>query len=244
MDFTIEKLSMNAWPSIQTIVYDGWIIRLANGYTKRANSINAIYPSKINLEEKIQYCRKLYTKHNLPTVYKLVGCDEHKIIDEKLETLKYEIVDTTSVQVYEDIKTPERSYSGININVDFDENWINGFIKCSNIKIEFIETLKIMLRNITGNKIVVYKEMNNEIIGCGYGVIENGYVGLFDIVVEENKRGNGYGKEIVQSIISAAGKAGIKKSYLQVVNNNEVAKKLYKKIGYKEKYKYWYRCCK
>jgi ribosomal protein S18 acetylase RimI-like enzyme len=28
---------------------------------------------------------------------------------------------------------------------------------------------------------------------------------------------------------------------LQVVNNNEIAKNLYKKMGYKEKYKYWYR---
>ncbi|MHB9293123.1 GNAT family N-acetyltransferase [Hollandina sp. SP2] len=241
MDFTIEELSMNAWPSIQTVVYDGWIIRLANGYTKRANSINPIYPSKINLEEKIQYCKKLYAKYNLPTVYKLVECDEHKIIDRELETLKYEIVDITSVQICGDIKILERNYSGINIDVDFNKKWINGFIECNNIKIGCIDTLKTMLKNITGNKIVIYKELNNEIVGCGYGVIENEYVGLFDIVVKENKRGNGYGKEIVESILSEAGKVGIKKSYLQVVNNNEIAKNLYKKIGYREKYKYWYR---
>jgi ribosomal protein S18 acetylase RimI-like enzyme len=60
-------------------------------------------------------------------------------------------------------------------------------------------------------------------------------------VVREERRGKGYGKEIVQSILSGAGKAGIKKSYLQVVNNNERAKNLYRKIGYREKYKYWYR---
>jgi ribosomal protein S18 acetylase RimI-like enzyme len=241
MDFTIEELSMNAWPSIQTVVYDGWIIRLSNGYTKRANSINPIYPSKINREEKIQYCKRLYTKYNLPTVYKLVECDEHKIIDRELETLKYEIVDITSVQICDDVRISEKNYAGINVNVDFNEKWINGFIECNNIKVECINTMKMMLKNITGNKIVVYKELNEEIAGCGYGVIENEYVGLFDIVVKENKRGNGYGKEIVESILSEAGKAGIKKSYLQVVNNNEAAKNLYKKTGYREKYKYWYR---
>jgi ribosomal protein S18 acetylase RimI-like enzyme len=241
MDFIIEELSMNAWPSIQTVVYDGWIIRLANGYTKRANSVNPIYPSKINLEEKIEYCKKLYTKYNLPTVYKLVECNEHKMIDKKLETLNYEIVDITSVQICNDIKILEKNYSGINVNIDFTGEWINGFIGCNNIKTKFIETLKIMLKNITGNKIVVYKELDKEIVGCGYGVIENGYIGLFDIVVKENERGNGYGKEIVQSILSVAGNGGIKKSYLQVVNNNEIAKRLYEKIGYREEYKYWYR---
>jgi ribosomal protein S18 acetylase RimI-like enzyme len=241
MDFTIEELSMNAWPSIQTVVYDGWIIRLANGYTKRANSVNPVYPSKIGLEEKIQYCEKLYTKHNLPAVYKLVECDDHKKIDRKLEALKYELLDITSVQVCDDIKILEKNYSGINVNSDFNEKWINGFIECSNIKTAFIDTLRAMLKNITGDRIVVYKELNNETAGCGYGVIENGYVGLFDIVVKEDRRGNGYGKEIVQSILSEAGKAGIKKSYLQVVNNNETAKNLYKKTGYREKYKYWYR---
>ena len=241
MDFTIEELSMNAWPSIQTVVYDGWIIRLANGYTKRANSINPIYHSKINLEEKIQYCKKIYAKYNLPAVYKLVECDEHKIIDNKLSTLKYEIVDITSVQICNDIKILEKDYSGINMSTDFNREWINGFIECSNIKTEFTNTLKTMLENITGDKIVIYKETNNEIIGCGYGVIESEYVGLFDIIVKENKRGNGYGKEIVESLLSEARKAGIKKSYLQVVNNNEIAKRLYKGIGYSEKYKYWYR---
>ncbi|MDR2374804.1 MAG: hypothetical protein LBD96_00015 [Treponema sp.] len=53
MDFAIEELSMNAWLSLQTLVYDGWIIRLANGYTKRANSVNPIYPSKIGMDKRL-----------------------------------------------------------------------------------------------------------------------------------------------------------------------------------------------
>jgi ribosomal protein S18 acetylase RimI-like enzyme len=98
-----------------------------------------------------------------------------------------------------------------------------------------------MLKNTIGNKIIIAKKMDDEIIGCGYGVIEKGYIGIFDIVVKENRRGNGYGKEIVKTILSEAGKAGIEKSYLQVINNNIIAKSIYKKLGYKEKYKYWYR---
>jgi GNAT superfamily N-acetyltransferase len=241
VNFTIEELSMNAWPSIQTVLYDGWIIRMANGYTKRANSVNPIYESKIMLEEKIQFCRQLFTKNNLPTIYKLIECKEHKAIDQKLETLNYEQLDITSVQILDGIKTLKNNFNGIIINNGFTDNWIDGFVECNEIKKQNIETIKTMVKNITGEKVVIYKEIDNRIVGCGYGVIENNYIGLFDIVVKKDSRGKGYGKEIVQSILFEAERAGIRKSYLQVVNNNTIAKNLYGELGYKEEYKYWYR---
>ena len=82
---------------------------------------------------------------------------------------------------------------------------------------------------------------NGVFAGCGYGVIEKGFVGLFDIVVKEEYRGKGYGKEIVEAILTKANKTGIKKAYLSVVNNNIIAQNMYGKIGFKEIYKYWYR---
>ncbi|MHB9295535.1 GNAT family N-acetyltransferase [Pillotina sp. SPG140] len=214
---------------------------MANGYTKRANSINPIYPSKIKIEEKIEFCKKLYARYNLPVIYKLIECEEHKTIDKKLETLNYEQGDITSVQICDTIKTIDNNIKGIVIDNDFNNNWIKGFVECNKIKSKDEETIKIMLKNITGNKIAIYKVFDGEIVGCGYGVIENDFVGLFDIVVKDNNRGKGYGKEIVQSILSEAGKTGIKKSYLQMVDDNSIAKNLYKKLGYQEKYRYWYR---
>jgi hypothetical protein len=50
-----------------------------------------------------------------------------------------------------------------------------------------------MLYNILAEKIVVYKKEKGAIIGCGYGVIEQGFVGIFDIIVKEDMRGRGYG---------------------------------------------------
>jgi ribosomal protein S18 acetylase RimI-like enzyme len=232
---------MNAWPSLQTVLYDGWVIRMANGYTKRANSVNPLYQSAIGLDEKIAYCKNLFTKRSLPVIYKLVECEAHKNIDKRLEALQYEQIDITSVQINNDIKTVAKIPDGIIINNDFSGAWIDGLVDCNNINIKHVETIKLMLKNITGETVVVHKEIDGEFAGCGFGVIENGYVGIFDIVVKESRRGHGYGEEIVQSILSQAGKAGAERSYLQVVNKNTIAKNLYKKLGYTESYKYWYR---
>jgi len=71
------------------------------------------------------------------------------------------------------------------------------------------ELIENMLKNIRHNIISVYKTDNGIFAGCGYGVIEKGFVGLFDIIVKEEFRGKGYGKEIVETILAKAEEAGI-----------------------------------
>jgi len=241
MKFKIEEYSMNAWPALNTYLYDGWIIRFSNGYTKRANSINLINKSKINIIEKIEFCEKLFKNQKLPVVYKIIGTEESKEIDLKLESLNYEKIDLTSVQILNHIPVYFKKSINLIIESKFTDDWIYGLINCSKINLEHTETVKAMLKNILSDVIVVQVRHNNEIIGCGYGAIEDEYVGIFDIIVKEEHRRKGYGKEIVENILREAADRGISKSYLQVVSNNYPAVKLYKDLGFEEYYKYWYR---
>jgi ribosomal protein S18 acetylase RimI-like enzyme len=86
---------------------------------------------------------------------------------------------------------------------------------------------------------IIVEKLNFKIVSVYK--IEKGFVGLFDIIVNEGFRGKGYGKEIVGAILAKAKEIGAKKAYLSVVNNNIIAKNLYEKIGFQEIYKYWYR---
>ena len=52
----IEERSLNAHPAIETQFYDGWVLRFAGGYTKRANSVNPLYVGALPLDEKIAFC--------------------------------------------------------------------------------------------------------------------------------------------------------------------------------------------
>jgi len=49
----LEEIQMNALPSLQIILYDGWVIRFADGFTGRANSVNPVYYSSVDIAEKI-----------------------------------------------------------------------------------------------------------------------------------------------------------------------------------------------
>jgi len=246
MDFTIEELSMEGWPSLYTFLYDGWIIRLSNGYGNRSNSVNPIYRSKKILEEKFHYCDELFSSYNLPVTYKLIGCEEHDYLEKKLEDMKFNKINETSVQVCDLSEKKDEDFKrshgeGIIISNRFNESWTEAVIKFNGIEEKHIATFRKILDNIAGEKIVVQKEINGRVLGCGNGVIGRGYVGIFDVVVEKSWRGKGYGREIVETILFEAKKRGAEKSYLQVMLNNHAALSLYKKLGYKEMYQYWYR---
>ena len=242
MDFTFEELTINAWPSIQTMVFDGWIIRMANGYTKRANSIIPLYSFDNDIYGKIEHCENIFRKNNLPVIFKIIGCNEHHEIDQILDKLDYKNIDLTSVQICNKINQSHNKFNGIYVNSGFSTDWLNCFYECNGIiDVNIIKTIEIMLENIKLDLITVYKKENGKFMGCGYGVIEKGFIGLFDIIVKNEFRGNGYGKEIVETILSKSNEQGIGKAYLSVVDNNFIAKNLYKKLGFNEIYKYWYR---
>jgi ribosomal protein S18 acetylase RimI-like enzyme len=82
---------------------------------------------------------------------------------------------------------------------------------------------------------------DNGPVACGLGVIQNEYIGLYDIVTDMNHRRNGFGMQLLLNILHWGISVGAKYSFLQVVQQNDAAISLYSKLGYKEIYKYWYR---
>ena len=85
-----EELALNAFPAILTELYDGWVLRYSNGYTFRGNSINPLYKSNINLDEKISYCESKFASKKLPCVFKMTEAVDGEL-DILLERKGYSI---------------------------------------------------------------------------------------------------------------------------------------------------------
>ncbi|MHB8061468.1 MAG: GNAT family N-acetyltransferase, partial [Ruminiclostridium sp.] len=83
--------------------------------------------------------------------------------------------------------------------------------------------------------------VKNEVIACGMGVLENWFVGLFDIAISKKYRNNGYGMQLLINMLKVGKEQGAKNAYLQVRSDNLPAVHLYNKLGFREEYKYFYR---
>ena len=100
MDFEnirqIEEAGLNAWPSHQQVLYDGWLLRFADGYTKRANSVNPVYKSPLGIDEKIEACEGFYRKMGLPPVFRLTPLAQ-EALDPSLAARGYRVLHPTRV---------------------------------------------------------------------------------------------------------------------------------------------------
>lgn len=237
----MEELAMNAWPSLQTMLYDGWIIRLADGYTKRANSVNPLYPSYGDVNDKIAYCEKLFKARGLSPTYKMTASVFPDNLDKALEERGYKAIDHVGVLMM-DLSAATKPLIQTVIISDYPkEKWVNEYCRLNHVKEQHKGTLKKMLDSIIPTKHFVSLLCENEIIACGMAVIEHDFAGLFDIVVAEGKRNQGYGKQLMLNLLNIAKSEGAKKAYLQVMLKNLPAFDLYMKLGFKEAYQYWYR---
>ena len=68
----LEDMSLNAWPSHQMELYDGWILRFSYFYTHRTNSVEQFGTSTLPWREKIPYCESVYRRWEPPLFLKSV----------------------------------------------------------------------------------------------------------------------------------------------------------------------------
>ncbi|SFL91974.1 Acetyltransferase (GNAT) family protein [Gracilibacillus orientalis] len=240
----IEELSLNAFPSLQTQHLDGWILRFSNGYAKRANSINPLYDSQEDIQKKIEECERIYREKGLKVIYKLTQQVFPKQLDKILERKGYNVVGVTSVQCLSLEESETHMSDKAVISNQLTDEWFTDFSELNHIDDTDQHTLKQMLKNINTDVCYVRLINNSETIACGMGVLEDGWLGLYDIVTSEKHRNKGYGMEIVSSILEWGKNHAAKKAYLQVMLNNKQAINLYTKSGFVEAYRYWYRITK
>ena len=66
-----QELSTNAWPAKYYYLLNGWVARISEGVTKRANSVMPLTYYGDNLKEDIQVVETIFTKNKLPIIFQL-----------------------------------------------------------------------------------------------------------------------------------------------------------------------------
>jgi N-acetylglutamate synthase len=236
-----EELSNNAWPALQTMQYDGWILRFANGVTKRSNSVNMLYPSFLDPDEKISFCEDIYASQKITPCFKITPITEPPDMDQRLATRGYFIHSVVSFQTMKISSIPPGPIQEICIETELNPRWIDDFIRMNEFDPCRKSTYIGIMKQLHLPKCLISLSRDGRTIGVGLGVLEGNFLGLFDIVVDKAFRKTGLGYLIVENILRWGRKYGADTTYLQVLSDNMPAIMLYEKMGFTEAYQYWYR---
>lgn len=236
----IEELSMNAWPALQVDLYDGWVLRFADGYTRRANSVNPLYASRQDVEGKIRYCEHLYRSKGLSVIFKMTPESQPQGLDDLLAQKGYVIDAPTSVQTLEldEVEAPAHI---ARLETELTEAWLSDQCRLSKTDERKRQIAGRMLRSIVPATCYASINEGERVVACGLGVLEGEFLGLFDIVTDAEYRGRGYGKQMMLNLLSWGMRNGARIAHLGVMLNNSPALRLYETLGFREVYQYWYR---
>lgn len=237
----LEECSFNALPARHTLFYDGWVIRLAGGGPKRANSVNVLSPSALGLEQKLAYCGELFQRQDCPTTFRLTDHAHNQELDFILAKKGFARVDESIVM------TADLSRIGISNDTRLDfrvlpaQEWFAQMMRLDHAsdarKQKHVELLNLLaLPAIYGSV-----EVADRCAAIGLLVMDGAYAGIFDVVTDIKMRRQGYARMLIQSLFGRARHAGCTVGYLQVVAANVAAVTLYESLGFTPCYRYWYR---
>lgn len=235
----LESRLLNAWPSFDYQAYDGWILRLAGGYTKRANSATPLMPGARLDEPLIDHMIAQFVDRNIRPTFRLNGLQDASV-DEQLRERGFLEIEPTRVLLtrIEGDCTPDPD---VLLESEVSPRWVrDASHSYGGEKADEAKLTQIVSR-IRQRAAFATLHLDDRPVAWGLGVAERGYVGLYDIVVAPDLRGIGLGRRVVNSLISWGCLEGAHSAYLQVRAENEIAGSLYSTLGFEVAYDYTHR---
>ena len=235
----IEEAALNAWPAPRQIVYDGWLLRFASGYTKRANSVNLRYPSTLPYNEKIAHCERMYKEAGLPPLFRLPEPFIPDGLIPALEKAGYQAFGPTLV-LGREIHVVDDPSEYVEVRKMEKDAWLCLRSDLTGKSLAKWKKHGVILDTIVPRKALFGLFHEGNPLACGMGVVEGNLIGIFGVLTAASERQKGYGRMMMHVLTNWGVKEGADFGYLQVEEDNEPAKAMYTRLGFSLVYKYSY----
>ncbi|MDY6847334.1 MAG: GNAT family N-acetyltransferase [Chloroflexota bacterium] len=235
----IEDAALNAWPARRQMILDGWLLRFAEGYTKRSNSVNVRFDSRLPLAEKIRICELAHARAGLPVVFRLPDPFTSQVVIQALDQAGYQVFDPTYVlgqSIAERVAVPE----GVQMREMRPEAWIASRADLTGTSVDDWDVHREILDLILPEKVLLGLFVEGQPVACGMGVVEGDLLGYFSVYVGKDFRRRGYGQMTMWALRNWGLDRGAHYGYLQVDGDNQPALNMYQKMGFETCYRYVY----
>lgn len=242
----LEELSANAWPGLRSALVGGWVARSAGGYTRRANCVLPLYGAGEPLKPRVERCEALAVSWGIRPVFKIADPKGLADLDAELAERGYAVEAPTTVMALPSLP-PAGALPGLRPGLEASaereasEEWYAAFLGFSGIEGRKAELARAIMSSIAPDRRFLLLKEGGEAAACALVVVEAGWAGIFDVVVRQDRRGKGLGRGLMGLALAEAARAGARRSYLQVMDDNAAAIGLYASLGYVPAYGYFYR---
>jgi ribosomal protein S18 acetylase RimI-like enzyme len=235
----LECRLINAWPSFEYLAFEGWILRLAKGYSKRANSASPLVQGAALDDALVDCMETQFLSDNIRPTFRLTSLEAPET-DQVLASRGYRLIEPTEVLVNR-ISEECTSDPAVILEPDVTTRWVRETAQSYGGEKADDRILVEIVSRIRQKAAFATLDLDGRHVAWGLGVVERGYVGLYDIVVSPELRGIGLGRRVLTSLMAWGRDEGAHTAYLQVREDNEVARSLYESLGFEVAYRYRHR---
>jgi ribosomal protein S18 acetylase RimI-like enzyme len=235
----MEERGFNAWPAPRSVLLAGWSLRFAGGYTRRANSMNAVAPTSEAFADVLAAAMQVFARENLPAVVRLTplaGREPERALARAGWRSSEE-----SLVLAGAIDPSFRIDDEADASPTPTEAWLDGVSAANGYGAD----RRLMLSRITSLVVPDACYLSLPIDGRpaahGFAVAERGMVCLLNIVTAPAARRRGAARRLLTSLMAWGRASGATTAFLGVSATNEPAVRLYRSLGFGEAYRYHYR---
>jgi ribosomal protein S18 acetylase RimI-like enzyme len=236
-----EWACLNAWPALANVVHDGWLVRLADGLTRRANSANPLHGGARITGTTLQHLENLFRAADLPLIVRVPSLLDAEV-DATLARFGFRAEGESHVLFAELAPLAVEWDAAADILAQPDADWLEDITRLQGRTAAQRATYEDILASIALPCGYARLRLDGEVAALAYGALDGDLLVCESVVTAPRHRGQGHGRRLVGALLAWARRHHATAACLQVEAGNTAGRALYRSLGFStELHRYHYR---
>jgi GNAT superfamily N-acetyltransferase len=236
-----DRLALPGWRPVERQPLGDWVLRASGGFSSRGNSVFALGDPGTSLEAAVSLATRWYAARSLPPrAHVHPGSREA----DAFVAAGWTGYESTRLMLASVARALRLLHTGIlgtqhstepRLDTVVDAGWLASDERAARYGADARAVLEA--GEVT---FATVRDEQHAVIARGRGVVHADWLGVSSLWTREDVRGTGLGTAVLQSLLEWGAERGATTSYLQVVESNTAARRLYEARGYEAHHRYDY----
>ena len=230
-----DRRAHPGWAPVEEEALGAWLLRASGGFSNRGNSVLALGDPGVPLDEAVRRTASWYAARALPPrAHVLPGSPAEAAFAEAGWT-PYEPTTLMLASLARAVRRTPRS----EVPVQHDDRVDAGWLAVDERATRFGESARAVLESgeVT---LATVRAGDGSVLARGRGAFHDDWLGIASLWTAPDRRGEGLGTAVLRALLEWGAERGATTAYLQVVEANPAAARMYAARGFEPHHGYVY----
>jgi GNAT superfamily N-acetyltransferase len=234
-----DRRAHPGWRPVEEELLGDWLLRASGGFSNRGNSVLALGDPGVPLREAVARAARWYDDRGLtPRAHAIPDSPVVDALDEAGWS-HYEPTALMLTSIARAVRHTDPSEHRVLHDTVVDDGWL----ATDERAVRFGDAARHVLEASPDTGAVTFATIRTEdgtVLARGRGALHDDWLGISSLWTTEDHRGRGLGTAVLRSVLDWGAEGGATTAYLQVVESNEAAARLYEARGFEKHHGYAY----